>query len=144
MKSIVTLAKETKELLDIIPSIQNESGGITMKTTSVVAAYVSNKSTIKTLQTENKSLRGQVFNELSNEISAIKASGLSTKVAYKKAIDALKVKYKADKALNFEIGLLTYFLNLGLSLNKIEANANNLSKWRKDKLTLDAIIKLAK
>ena len=111
---------------------------------SVVATYVNNKGTIKALQTENKGLRSQVFSELSAEISVIKSSGLSTKAAYKKAIDALKAKYKADKALNFEIGLLTYFLTLGLSLNKIEANASNLSKWRRDKLTLDAIIKLAK
>ena len=136
---------ELKKLRGIIPSI-NESEVNNMKTSasSVVVTYVNNKGTIKALQTENKGLRAQVFSELSAEISAIKSSGLSTKAAYKKAIESLKAKYKANKALNFEIGLLTYFLNLGLSLNKIEANASNLSKWRKDKLTLDAIIKLAK
>ena len=111
---------------------------------SVVTTYVSNKGTIKALQTENKSLRGQVFNELSNEISAIKASGLSTKVAYKKAIDSLKAKYKADKALNFEISLLTWALNLGLSLNNIDKHSQELHKWRLKKLALNDILTLIK
>ena len=109
-----------------------------------VVRYVQVKDEIKALNTEKATLKAKVFSELANEISVIKASGLSTKVAYKKAIDNLKAKYHADKALNFELGLLTCFLNLGLSLNKIEANANNLSKWRRDKLTLAEIIKLAK
>ena len=109
-----------------------------------VIRYVDIKNDIKALNTEKASLKAKVFVELSNEISVIKASGLSTKVAYKKAIDTLKSKYHADKALNFELGLLTYFLNLGLSLNKIESNASLLSKWRKDKLSLESILKLAK
>ena len=131
---------ELKELLDIIPNINKE---ITMLNESVVR-YVQVKEGIRALNNEKATLKAKVFNELATEISVIKASGLSTKSAYKKAIDTLKAKYHADKALNFELGLLTYFLNLGLSLNKIEANASNLSKWRKDKLSLDAILKLAK
>lgn len=131
---------ELKELLDIIPSINK---GDAMVSQSVVR-YVDIKNDIKALNTEKNALKAKVFAELSSEISTIKASGLSTKSAYKKAIDILKAKYHADKALNFELGLLTYFLNLGLSLNKIEANASNLSKWRKDKLTLAEIIKIAK
>lgn len=133
-------SEELKELLAIIPNINKEN---TMLNQSVVR-YVQVKEGIKALNTEKATLKAKVFAELSNEISMIKASGLSTKSAYKKAIDTLKGKYSADKALNFELGLLTYFLNLGLSLNKIESNASNLSKWRRDKLTLDAIIKLAK
>ena len=140
----VVSSEEIKELLDIIPSI-NESEENTMKaTTSVVTTYVSNKDTIKALQTENKSLRGQVFNELSVEISVIKASGLSTKASYKKAIDSLKAKYKADKALNFEIGLLTWALNLGLSLNNVEKHSQNLNKWRLKKLSLNDVLALIK
>lgn len=137
---------ELKKLRGIIPSI-NESEVNKMKTSasaSVVAAYVNNKGTIKALQTENKGLRSQVFSELSAEISAIKSSGLSTKAAYKKAIDALKAKYKADKALNFEIGLLTWALNTGLSLNNIEKHSQDLNKWRLKKLTLNDILALIK
>ena len=109
-----------------------------------VLRYVNIKNDIKALNTEKSALKAKVFAELSSEISVIKASGLSTKAAYKKAIDTLKSKYHADKALNFELGLLSYFLNLGLSLNKIESNASLLSKWRKDKLSLESILKLAK
>ena len=127
---------ELKELLAIIPNINKENEMLNQS----VVRYVQVKEDIKALNTEKATLKAKVFNELATEISAIKASGLSTKSAYKKAIDVLKAKYHADKALNFELGLLTYFLNLGLSLNKIEVNATNLSKWRKDKLTLAEIL----
>ena len=140
----VISSKEFKELLDIIPST-NKSETNKMKTTTlVVATYVNNKGTIKALQTENKGLRAQVFSELSAEISAIKSSGSSTKAAYKKAIDSLKAKYKADKALNFEIGLLTWALNVGLSLNNIEKHSQDLNKWRLKKLSLSDILAIIK
>ena len=140
----VISSEEFKELLGIIPSTNKREKNKMKTTTSVVATYVNNKGTIKALQTENKGLRGRVFNELSNEISAIRSSGLSTKAAYKKAIDSLKAKYKADKALNFEIGLLTWALNVGLSLNNIEKHSQDLNKWRLKKLSLNDILALIK
>lgn len=128
---------EKEALNNIIPSM-------TKSLNKDVVRYIEIKNEEKALKEEKAATKPAVFAELSREISDIKASGLSTKAAYKKALDKLKDKYKADRTLNAELGLIRYMLDLGVSLNKIEANTKDLNKWRRDKLTLADIIKIAK
>ena len=131
---------EKEALNNIIPSMTDGEALLNKD----VVRYIEIKNEEKALKEEKAATKPAVFAELSREISDIKASGLSTKVSYKRALDKLKAKYKANRTLNAELGLITYMLNLGVSLNKIEANTKELNKWRRDKLTLVEIIKIAK
>lgn len=127
---------EKEALNNIIPSLKIDN--------DIVSEYVSNKQAKKEIVAKMKSDLPKVISEITIAISDLKAKGYKTKTAYKEALDAYKAKKGANGELNAEIGIVTYMLNLGVSLNKIESNVSELYKWRRNKLSLSDIIKIAK
>lgn len=108
------------------------------------AVYNNNKATIKALTVENKSNKALVFEELADEITNLKLSGLTSKKAKNEAIKNLKVKF--DNC-GYEISLIKLFLiDYDIKADKISAKAKELHKFRllikKDNLTSKQVISL--
>ena len=108
------------------------------------AVYNNNKATIKALTVENKSNKALVFEELANEITNLKLSGLTSKKAKAEALKNLKAKF--DNC-GYEISLIKLFLiDYDIKVDKIASNAKNLHKFRisikKDNLTNKQVIAL--
>ena len=106
--------------------------------------YNDNKATIKALNSENKSNKTLVFEELANEINDLKLSGLTSKKAKVEALQNLKSKY--DNC-SYEISLInTFLIDYDIKADKIASNAKNLHKFRlsikKDNLTKNQVIAL--
>lgn len=127
---------EKEALNNIIPSLEIDS--------DIVSEYVSDKQAKKAISLKIKSNLPRIIFEITIAISDLKAKGYKTKSAYLKALSDYKTSKGAKGELSYEIGLVTYFLNLGLSLNKIENNVSSLHKWRNDKKSLNDILALIK
>lgn len=106
--------------------------------------YNNNKATIKALVVENKNNKALVFEELADEITNLKLSGLTSKKAKSEAIKNLKTKF--DNC-GYEISLIKLFLiDYDIKPEKIVAKAKELHKFRlsikKDNLTSKQVIAL--
>lgn len=106
--------------------------------------YNNNKAIIKQLNSDNRSNKSLVFEELASEITNLKLSGLSSKKAKAEAIKSLKVKF--DNC-GYEIALIKLFLiDYDIKADKIANKASQLSKFRiaikKDNLTSKQVISL--
>lgn len=109
-----------------------------------VTKYDNNKATIKELNNENRSNKALVFEELANEINALKLSGLSSKKAKNEAVATLKDKYPS---CGYEISLIkTFLIDFDIKADKIASKAKELHKFRiaikKDNLTNKQVIAL--
>jgi len=129
-------AIEKEALNNILPSLNSDN--------DVVSEYVNDKQAKKAIALKLKMNLPKVISEITVVISDLKANGYKTKSAYAKALIDYKTSKGAKGELSYEIGLVTYFLNLGLSLNKIENNVSSLHKWRNEKKSLSDILTLIK
>lgn len=89
-----------------------------------------------------KDNKGAFYSDVATKIMELRGRGESTKSAYKKALDTIKAIYVNQRGIsvNFEFALMGYFLNMGLSVDKIVTYKDNLNKWRKDKLNINQIL----
>lgn len=111
---------------------------------TTATTYNNNKAIIKQLNSDNKTNKSLVFEELANEITSLKLSGLSSKKAKDEAVKNLKAKF--DNC-GYEISLIKLFLiDYDIKADKIALFATKLAKFRiaikKDNLTSKQVITL--
>ena len=114
-----------------------------MKASTKVMEYIEAKQMIKVGQAIKKDRLPDFIEDVATKVMELRGKGLKTKSAYNKALKEVKAEVTKDKEVNvnYEFGLVSYFLNLGLSLDKIANNVTKLHKWRMDKLSIKQILK---
>jgi len=145
-KQAIVTSEEIKQLLDIIPNVEQNKGD----TMSSVTNYISGKVMVKEGREVIKLNKAPFFEDVATKIIALKAdASLTSKARYKKALSVVKQSYDLrGVSVNSEFGLMSFWLDKGLSLDKIINNIDNLSKWRlqlkHEDITFKDILKLCK